>query len=233
MKMLVLAGGFGTRLQTTVSGIPKALAPIDNQPFLFIQLKNWISQGIHEFTFLLHYQNEAIISFLQSNKSGILKNCNINWVIEKTPMGTGGAIVHAIRQLNLNGEFLLINADTWISTGINKILHTQSPTIAVIYKKNINRYGQVKFDSMNQVIQFTEKNESNSKGWINSGLSYLHTDFFLDLNDHPFSLEQDFYEILIKKRVLNVIKLKTEFIDIGIPADYFEFCNWYKSKSEK
>jgi NDP-sugar pyrophosphorylase family protein len=86
---------------------------------------------------------------------------------------------------------------------------------------------------MNQVIQFTEKNESNSKGWINSGLSYLHTDFFLDLNDHPFSLEQDFYEILIKKRVLNVIKLKTEFIDIGIPADYFEFCNWYKSKSEK
>ena len=37
MKMLVLAGGFGTRLQTTVSGIPKALAPIDNQPFLFIE----------------------------------------------------------------------------------------------------------------------------------------------------------------------------------------------------
>ncbi len=68
MNLLVLAGGFGTRLQSVVSQVPKALAPVVGVPFLHLQIEHWKSQGIRSFGFLLHHQAELIIGFLQSNE---------------------------------------------------------------------------------------------------------------------------------------------------------------------
>ena len=56
MKMLVLAGGFGTRLQSVLADFPKALAPVGQAPFLRFQLEHWITQGLRSFVFLLHSQ---------------------------------------------------------------------------------------------------------------------------------------------------------------------------------
>ena len=56
MKLLVLAGGFGTRLQSVVTAVPKALAPIGNVPFLHLQIAHWKSQGVNSFLFLLQYR---------------------------------------------------------------------------------------------------------------------------------------------------------------------------------
>lgn len=58
MKMIVLAGGFGTRLKTVVTEVPKALAPIGEVPFLHIQIEHWRNQAVKSFVFLLrhHYR---------------------------------------------------------------------------------------------------------------------------------------------------------------------------------
>ena len=61
MRLLVLAGGFGTRLKTSIGDVPKALAPIGGIPFLQLQLEHWLSQGVQEFNFLLHHQADQII----------------------------------------------------------------------------------------------------------------------------------------------------------------------------
>jgi len=64
----VLAGGFGQRLQSAVSAVHKALAPVGSAPFLHLQIEHWKNQGIKSFVFLLHYQSDLIISFLQSEQ---------------------------------------------------------------------------------------------------------------------------------------------------------------------
>ena len=129
MKLLVLAGGFGTRLKTAVGDVPKALAPVGKIPFLEFQLENWLNQGLREFTFLLHHQADQIINFLQGQLKGKLKGCQIDWLIEPTPLDTGGSIANAVKQFNLNENFLTANADTWLGSGIQELMQSVSPAI--------------------------------------------------------------------------------------------------------
>ena len=226
MKLLVLAGGFGTRLKIAVGDVPKALAPVGEVPFLEFQLENWLNQGLREFTFLLHHQADQIVNFLQSQLKGKLKGCQIDWLIEPTPLDTGGSIAHAVRELNLNENFLTANADTWIGGGIQELMQSVSPAIAIVNLADVSRYGQVHFDQLNCVTAFAEKTSQISAGWINTGLCFLSADLFNDWNGEPFSLERDLYASLVKRSTLTSVPLQTDFIDIGIPADYQRFCDW-------
>ena len=61
---LVLAGGFGTRLRSLVSDVPKPLAPVEGKPFIVHLIQHWASQGINDFIFLLHYEAEKIEDML-------------------------------------------------------------------------------------------------------------------------------------------------------------------------
>ena len=226
MRLLVLAGGFGTRLKSVVNDFPKALAPVGRVPFLQLQIKHWYAQGIREFCFLLHHQADQIIDFLHIQKSNQLKDCKVSWLVEPTPMDTGGAIAYAVNQLNLSGDFLATNADTWLGGGINEMMQAVCPAIAVVNLPDVSRYGQVYFNERNSVISFIEKTNHKSAGWINAGLSLLCAELFQDWNGEPFSLERDLYALLVKRSTLTVVPLQTDFIDIGIPSDYFRFCRW-------
>ena len=86
MKMLVLAGGFGKRLQSVVAEVPKALAPVGQVPFLYLHIEHWTAQGLRSFVFLLHHQADSIISFLEAEKNGLLSGCQVTWLVESTPM---------------------------------------------------------------------------------------------------------------------------------------------------
>jgi len=226
MKLLVLAGGFGTRLKTAVDDVPKALAPVGDIPFLEFQLENWLNQGLCEFTFLLHHQADQIINFLQGQMKGKLKSCQVNWLIEPTPLDTGGSIAHAVKQLNLNGNFLTVNADTWLGGGIQELMQSVSPAIAIVNLADVGRYGQVHFDQLNFVTKFAEKTSLISAGWINAGLCYLSADLFNEWNGEAFSLERHLFTTLVNNLNLTAVPLQTDFIDIGIPADYQRFCDW-------
>ena len=180
MRLLVLAGGFGTRLKTAVADVPKALAPVGGVPFLQFQLEHWLAQGLCEFTFLLHHQADQIVDFLNSLRAGVLKNCHTDWVIEPTPMETGGALAYAVREMRLTGDLLITNADTWLNSGLKELKQAESPTIAVLKLANVSRYGQVHFDQSARVTAFTEKNSRSEPGWISAGLCRLNADLFKD-----------------------------------------------------
>lgn len=226
MKMLVLAGGLGTRLQSVVAVAPKALAPIGSVPFLYLQIEHWIAQGLRSFVFLLHHQADQIISFLDSEKNGLLKSCEVQWIIERTPMDTGGAVANTVKELNLSGDFLLTNADTWLGSGIQDLVRSVSASIAVISLSDASRYGQVQFDDHFNVTDFIEKSSCKGVGWVNAGLCHLDADLFKDWNCRPFSLERITFPELAGRGMLKAVALQTDFIDIGIPDDYFRFCRW-------
>jgi D-glycero-alpha-D-manno-heptose 1-phosphate guanylyltransferase len=226
MRLLVLAGGFGTRLKTAVVDVPKALAPVGEVPFLQLQIEHWIAQGLREFTFLLHHQADQIIAFLQALQGGLLKGCQINWLIEPVPMDTGGALSHAVKVLDLRGNFLMTNADTWLGGGIREMMQSAAPTMAVVNLPDVSRYGQVNFDQAQQVTAFVEKNGQCAAGWINAGLCHLSTELFKHWDGQPFSLERDLFATLVQNHRLAAVPLQTDFIDIGVPADYHRFCRW-------
>ena len=226
MRLLVLAGGFGTRLKTAVNGIPKALAPIGDAPFLQLQLESWLAQGVRQFTFLLHHQAEQIIDFLLAQRSGPLSACKVDWLVEKKPLDTGGAIAYGVKQLGLKEDFLFANADTWLGSGIAELTQAQAPSMAVVKLMNVSRYGQVQFDQNKLVRSFTEKKIESMGGWINAGMGKLEADLFLGWDGNPFSLERDLYPALVQENKLSAVPLRTDFIDIGVPDDYYHFCRW-------
>jgi D-glycero-alpha-D-manno-heptose 1-phosphate guanylyltransferase len=226
MKLLVLAGGFGTRLKTVITDVPKALAPVGDVPFLQLQLEHWLAQGLREFTFLLHHQADLIIAFLQAHQFGLLKDCQVDWLIEPVPMDTGGAIAHAVKTLDLKDEFLMTNADTWLGGGIFELMQSLAPSMAVVNLPNVSRYGQVHFDHAERVTAFAEKDGQCAAGWINAGLCHLNVELFKNWDGQPFSLERNLFPTLVQKRHLTAAPLQTDFIDIGVPADYHRFCRW-------
>lgn len=226
MNLLVLAGGFGTRLKTAVSDVPKALAPVGGVPFLHFQIEHWVAQGLRSFVFLLHYQADQIVHYLQAQRAGILNGCKVNWVIEPEPMDTGGAVAHAIKELGLTEDFLMTNADTWLGEGIFELMQSAAPAIAVVNLADVSRYGQVHFDHAQRVSAFVEKNGQCAVGWINAGLCHLNAELFNNWGGQPFSLERDLFAALVQNRRLTAVPLQTDFIDIGVPADYHRFCRW-------
>lgn len=226
LKLLVLAGGFGTRLHSVLPDTPKALAPIGVVPFLTLQLECWIAQGIRSFVFLLHHQADQIIRFLESNKGGLLRDCEVTSLIEPNPMGTGGAVAYAVRQLDLDGDFLVTNADTWLSSGIRELTALRAPAMAVTQLHDSSRYGQVEFDHSHQITAFTEKNAMGASGWVNAGLCLLCADMFKNWDGAEFSLERHTFPKLAQHGKLRAVAIDPDFIDIGIPTDYERFCRW-------
>jgi D-glycero-alpha-D-manno-heptose 1-phosphate guanylyltransferase len=229
MKLLVLAGGFGTRLQSAVPGLPKALAPVGGVPFLYLQIQNWIGQGVKSFVFLLHHQADLGIAFLEKERSGLLKNCEVSWVVEPAPMGTGGALAYAVDELGITGSFLATNADTWLGTGIQDVSIKEAPSMAVVYVEDAGRYGRVQCDADGSISAFREKQIGSGPGLINAGLSHLHAGLFENWDHQPFSLESVTFPALAAQGRLKAVSLRSSFIDIGIPEDYFRFCRWVES----
>lgn len=228
-ELLVLAGGFGTRLRSTVSDVPKPLAPIGDKPYLHYLLECWVEQGVASFTFLLHHQADLIEEFLNLQKrSGLLKNCKLRTLTEPQALGTGGAVAYAVQQFRLSGTFLVANADTWVGSSINVVSEAPVPAIAIIKVINSGRYGKVCLEK-NTVTAFEEKQHGSGPGWINAGLYHLPADIFQDWNGQPFSMEHAVLPQLAASGQLRAVRLETDFIDIGVPEDYFRFCRWIES----
>lgn len=228
-NLLVLAGGYGTRLSSELSGSPKPLAPIGNSCFLAYLLEAWKNSGVRRYAFLLHYQADQIINFLREHEENLLLDCEWSTIIEPTPLGTGGAIANAIKELNLQGNLLIANADTWVGNSLKVMATSHPPSIGVIQVNDTQRYGAIKFNKNQIIKEFTEKQDVKENGWINAGIYHLEAASFLQWNGLPFSLEQDFLPNLIKHKEVKAVPLETEFIDIGIPKDYKRFNQWIES----
>lgn len=228
-KMLVLAGGFGTRLQSVVSSVPKTMAPINGVPLLQLQLNHWINQGQRSFIFLLHHQSEIIINFLAAKSRYYGSSVNIEWIVEDVPLGTGGSVSNAIIKKKLAGFVLIANADTWLECGLREMIRVEFPAMGVVKVKDTSRYGSVSLDQEGRIDRFVEKHLDQSRhqsGLINAGLYKLPVSIFNELGDKVFSLEEKILPQLSESKVLRSLLIKGQFFDIGVPADYYEFCRW-------
>lgn len=220
-EAIILAGGFGTRLQPVLRELPKAMAPVNGRPFLEYQLAYLKSHGIDRVIISAGYRSETIIKHFGFRYNGI----EIDYAVEKTPLGTGGGIRLAMEKC-LRPTVLALNGDTLFLIDLNdfKLKHLQQEkplSIALRKVDDISRYGSVSLDKNNVVTAFGEKSPEKMPGLINGGIYLLDRNFYL-LHSKPgnFSLEKDFFEIWYPKSVISGFAFDAYFRDIGITEDY-------------
>lgn len=219
---IILAGGFGTRLQSVVSDVPKPMAPINSIPFLNYQLAYLKHFGIENIILSVGYLNEKIRDYYQSELNGL----NINYVIEETPLGTGGGIRKAM-ELNKDELVLALNGDSYFDVDLYhfKKLHSlKNSQISLALRKvqNASRYGAIKIDETDRITSFKEKSSQAHEGFINAGVYILNQDVFLKHTpaNCNFSIEKDFFEKQHQTLPIYGFEFSGYFIDIGIPEDY-------------
>jgi D-glycero-alpha-D-manno-heptose 1-phosphate guanylyltransferase len=223
--VIILAGGFGTRLQGVLKGLPKPLANIKGRPFISFLIEKLITEGYNNFIFSLFYESEKIIEFIEKEKRTSLKKCSVQYCIEPKPLGTGGAVSFAVSKLKINGYFLVVNADTILEYGYKMIGKEERITIGLVKVDNMSRYGKVTFDDSLLVQSFNEKKEDFEPGYINAGIYNLNSQLFCNNPEPPFSLENHLFVELVAMKCMYAVLFESSFIDIGVPDDYYKFCS--------
>lgn len=220
MEAIILAGGFGTRLQATVSDVPKSLALINDQPFLNFLFSFLIKYKIKRAILATGYLHHKIEEFYGNS----YKDLEIEYSVEQEPLGTGGGIKQAFAKLS-SDNVLIMNGDTYFNVNIQAMLkvHTENDadlTIALKPLYNISRYGVVKVEET-RVKRFEEKKQVDF-GYINGGVYIAKKELFKGFElPERFSLEEDFLKKFTSDLQLHCFISDTYFIDIGIPEDYY------------
>ena len=217
MEAIILAGGFGTRLQSVVSDVPKPMAPIGNVPFLSYILDELVEQEFDKVILAVGYKKEVIMDYYGDSYKGM----KILYSIENEPLGTGGCVKKAM-ELSEDNFVFVINGDTFFKINYKEMAKTNKISIACRKMFNFDRYGEVKIK--NGIIQAFEEKKHVDEGYINGGIYYLPSDIFTRYHlDKKFSMEKDFFEVYMKELNIYAYKSYDYFIDIGIPEDYYKF----------
>jgi D-glycero-alpha-D-manno-heptose 1-phosphate guanylyltransferase len=219
-EAIILAGGAGTRLRSAVPDLPKCMAPVNGVPFLHYVIHHLEKQGIETIVLSLGYRSEAIVEYIAHHSF----STSIHYVIEATPLGTGGGIKLALGQSNTE-PVLVLNGDTLFQFDLPALsaFHFEKKadcTLALKPLTRFDRYGLVETNAEGRIIAFKEKQPVEA-GTINAGVYLLQKASFLQYNWPPtFSFEKDYLEKYYHQQYMAGLAQDVYFIDIGIPADY-------------
>ncbi len=220
-EAIILAGGFGTRLQSIVFDLPKPMAPVNDRPFLDYQLLYLKNYGIKKVILSVGHLHPMITL----HYGNIFEGMELDYAIENAPLGTGGGIRMAIEKCNSKSVFVL-NGDSFFDINLNSLYKQHNTfmadcSLALRQVEDTSRYGTIKQGSNSTITSFKEKNGEAKPGLINAGIYILDKEIYLQKTKagKKFSIEKDFFEKKIKE--LNICGFPYEgyFIDIGIPED--------------
>lgn len=225
MKTIILCGGLGTRLKKIVNDRPKPMAQIGEFPFLEFLIKYLKKYNLKDFIFCISYMGEKVIKHFGNGKKFKI---NIQYAIEKNPLGTAGTIKNAQKLLKNEKSFLTLNGDTFLNINYNSLIsyhqQKQGDGLIVLRKfKDISSKGEVKIDKKNQIISFEEKKPEHRPGLINGGIYLLTPKIFNFIPPNKsVSIENEtFPQMLKKKSEIYGFKTNSYFIDIGTPIEYY------------
>lgn len=218
MQALILAGGLGTRLSSVIPDLPKPMAPVAGKPFLQLLLESLYKKGFSTAILSEGYLSEKIISYFGNS----YRDMAITYVIEKTPLGTGGAIREALKQANQDYIYIF-NGDTFVDFDVSGSEHlwreVQSPIIVGRKVGDVDRYGKLLIEDQ-RIVGFSEKGLVGP-GIINAGYYIVPTNLSSKFPEkEKFSFEKDFLSQSVALNKYYLYLADGIFIDIGIPEDY-------------
>lgn len=226
MKAVILAGGEGTRLRPLTLQVPKPVVPIANVPFLGYQLDLLRRHGISEAILSLGYRPDRIEAELgDGSRFGI----RLRYVVEQSPLGTGGAFKNA--EPFLDGPAVVFNGDILCDFDLTDILRSHrrrsaTATLTLTRVGNPSAYGLVETGEDGRVVRFLEKpgRDQVTCDTINAGLYVLEPEVLQTIPAGVnTSFEREVYPgLLAGGRPVFAYVSPGYWIDIGTPQKYLQ-----------
>lgn len=227
MQAVIMAGGKGTRLASVTKNIPKPMVPIEGKPLLEYQIENLKENGITDIIIIIGHLGDVIQNYFgDGNKLGV----NISYYVEKTPLGTAGALAEI--KDRLEETFFLVFGDLFININYKRffVFHKEYEAFITLFAHpNSHPYDSdiIVTDSKSCVIEWSYKNETrinDYKNLVNAGLYVLQksaVDVLVQLQkqkgETKVDLEKDLIIPLIPTKAVYAYH-STEYVkDIGTP----------------
>ncbi len=224
MKAVVMAGGFGTRIQPLTSSMPKPMLPVLNRPMMGYIIERLKDAGITEIVILLYFKPHIIQTcFGDGSDFGV----KIQYVIPDEDYGTAGAVKQAAP--HLDQQFIVISGDLITDFNLQEIIgfHSANQAKATITLTSVQdplQFGVVITDKKNQIIRFLEK-----PGWgevfsdtINTGIYVFEPEILSFIPDNvSFDFSKDLFPKLMESQVpIFGYNAKGYWRDVGNPNSY-------------
>ncbi len=205
MKVVILAGGYGSRLSEYTKTIPKPMVKILGKPIIHRIIDHFISYGFNEFYIALGYKGYQLKKYFHKKKFS--KKIKINLIDTGKKTMTGGRLKRL--EPFLKNTFLMTYGDGLSNVSLTKLIkfHKRNKRIFTLTAvRPPARFGAIKIKG-NYVNYFKEKN-SLDEGWINGGFFVIEPKFFKYLKNDQTFLEREPFEKLTKQNQLVAFKHK-------------------------
>ena len=218
--VLLMAGGFGTRLSPLTDNCPKPLLKVGDKPIIQTIIENFVNYGLHNFVISTHYKSEMIEGYLGHGEN---LNCSIEYLQEDSPLGTAGCL-SLLADTHLSKPVFMMNADILTNVNFTQLLdfHLAAKTSITMCVRNYTHqipYGVVRTN--NPLIEsIDEKPTQVSK--VNAGIYIVNPEVIKNLQkgknlDMPTLINN---ELEKNSSAVSVFPIHEYWLDIGQIGDY-------------
>ncbi len=203
MKVVILAGGLGTRISEYTKTIPKPMIEINKKPILHRIMDHYSKYGFKDFYIALGYKGHVIKKYFKKKK---IKDWNINLINTGKRTMTGGRLKR-LEKIIKNETFLMTYGDGLSNVNIKKLINFHRKNKKLVTLTAVRppaRFGAIKLKK-NIVKYFKEKSKLD-EGWINGGFFVMESKFLKYIKNDKSYLEKEPFEKLSKKKQLFAFK---------------------------
>lgn len=227
MKAVVMAGGFGTRIQPLTHSRPKPMLPIMNKPMMEHTMMMLKDLGIKEFIILLYFKPEIIQDYFKDGSDFGIK---ITYVVPDGDFGTAGAVKLAEKHIG-NDNFIIISGDLVTDFDFKKLFDFHKKknsklSIGLTSVENPLQFGVVIANKNHKIEKFLEKPSWGEvfSDTINTGIYIIEPEIleYIPFKEN-FDFAKDLFPLLMKKKIdLMACNLEGYWRDVGNPESYRE-----------
>ena len=202
MKVVILAGGFGTRISEYTKTIPKPMIKIKKKPIIIYIMEHFAKYGFNNFYIALGYKGKVIRNYFKKKKF----NWNINLINTGLKTMTGGRLKR-LKKILGKEAFFMTYGDGLSNVNLKHLLKFHKKNKKLVTLTAVRppaRFGAIKLKG-NQVKNFKEKDKMD-EGWINGGFFVMEPEFLNFINSDQTFLEKEPLEIVTKKKQLMAFK---------------------------
>lgn len=226
MKVVILAGGFGTRISEESHLIPKPMIKIGDKPIIWHIMKHYSQYGFNDFIICAGYKQYVIKEFFSNyylhnadvtfdfsndNKIKIINKYTEPWKITIIDTGlntmTGGRL-KKIENYIKEENFLLTYGDGLSNINLHDLVshhNLKSNLVTITAVKPAGRFGHLSISGDDLVLSFREKEKEDS-GWINGGFMVVNRNIFDYIDGDSTVFESDVLEKIVHEKQLNSFK---------------------------
>ncbi len=224
MKVVVMAGGRGTRISSVNSEVPKPMIPILDKPIMQYGIECLRRQGYRDFIIVIGYRGEVVKEYFGNGDKFDIK---ISYIEEKKPLGTAGAL-YLLKDI-IKDDFLLLNGDIIFDVNIHKFTenHKKMGAVATIFTHPNNHpydSGIIITDEKNMVLRWLHKEDKRKwyQNQVNAGLHMFTPQIFEKFTElKKVDLDRDILKPLIEEGELYAYDSPEYVKDMGTPDRYY------------